>query len=76
MEAAVYLHGLAADFAVIEHDEHTLLATEVCAYLDQAFRFRPTPGDGHHLAARAARYAGAQNAEIVQSRHRTHEDTR
>jgi hydroxyethylthiazole kinase-like uncharacterized protein yjeF len=46
VEAAVYLHGLAADFAVIEHDEHTLLATEVCAYLDHAFRFRPTPGGG------------------------------
>ena len=46
MEAAVYLHGLAADFAVIEHDEHTLLATEVCAYLDQAFRFRPIPRNG------------------------------
>jgi ADP-dependent NAD(P)H-hydrate dehydratase / NAD(P)H-hydrate epimerase len=40
VEAAVYLHGLAADFAVIERDEHTLLATEVCAHLDQAFRFR------------------------------------
>jgi hydroxyethylthiazole kinase-like uncharacterized protein yjeF len=40
VEAAVYLHGLAADFAVMEGDEHTLLATEVCAHLDQAFRFR------------------------------------
>jgi ADP-dependent NAD(P)H-hydrate dehydratase / NAD(P)H-hydrate epimerase len=44
VEAAVYLHGLAADFAVIERDEHTLLATEVCAYLDQAFRFRARRG--------------------------------
>ena len=28
VEAAVYLHGLAADFAVREGDEHTLLATD------------------------------------------------
>lgn len=40
VEAAVYLHGLAADYALIGRDEHTLLATEVCAHLDQAFRFR------------------------------------
>jgi len=46
VEAAVYLHGLAADFAVINGDEHTLLATDVCAHLDQAFRFRATQNDG------------------------------
>jgi NAD(P)H-hydrate epimerase len=46
VEAAVYLHGLAADFAVIEHDEHTLLATEVCTHLDEAFRFRATQNGG------------------------------
>jgi NAD(P)H-hydrate epimerase len=46
VEAAVYLHGLAADFAVVERDEHTLLATEVCTYLDHAFRFRATQRDG------------------------------
>jgi NAD(P)H-hydrate epimerase len=46
VEAAVYLHGLAADFAVAERDEHTLLATEVCGHLDQAFRFRATQRDG------------------------------
>ncbi len=40
VEAGVYLHGLAADFAVAEGDEHTLLATEVCKHLDKAFRFR------------------------------------
>src|SRR3984957_16891116 len=32
-EGAVYMHGLPADFAVGERDEHTLLATEVCTYL-------------------------------------------
>jgi NAD(P)H-hydrate epimerase len=46
VEAAVYLHGLAADFAVAERDEHTLLATEVCGHLDQAFQFRATQRDG------------------------------
>lgn len=46
VEAAVYLHGLAADFAVAEGDEHTLLATEVCSHLDRAFRFRATQRDG------------------------------
>jgi NAD(P)H-hydrate epimerase len=46
VDAAVYLHGLAADFAVAEHDEHTLLATEVCAHLDQAFRFRAAQRNG------------------------------
>ena len=45
VEAAVYLHGLAADFAVAERDEHTLLATEVCGHLDQAFRFHATQHD-------------------------------
>ena len=40
VEAAVYLHGLAADLAVREADEHTLLATDSLARLPQAFRFR------------------------------------
>ena len=46
VEAAVYLHGLAADFAVAGRDEHTLLATEVCEHLDEAFRFRAMERDG------------------------------
>ncbi len=46
VEAAVYLHGLAADFAVAGRDEHTLLATEVCEHLDEAFRFRSTGPNG------------------------------
>jgi NAD(P)H-hydrate epimerase len=40
VNAAVYLHGLAADFAVREQDEHTLLATDTVAHLWRAFRFR------------------------------------
>lgn len=46
VEAAVYLHGLAADFAVAEQNEHTLLATDVIHHLWKAFRFRPQTGDG------------------------------
>ncbi len=42
VEAAVYLHGLTADMAVREGDEHTLLATDSLRYLVQAFRFRGT----------------------------------
>lgn len=40
VEAAVYLHGLAADLAVREADEHTLLATDSLALLSRAFRFQ------------------------------------
>jgi NAD(P)H-hydrate epimerase len=40
VEAAVYLHGLAADFATAAQDEHTLLATDVIAHLWRAFQFR------------------------------------
>jgi NAD(P)H-hydrate epimerase len=40
VEAAVYLHGLAADLAVMEQDEHTLLATDTVSHLCNAFRFR------------------------------------
>ena len=40
VEAAVYLHGLAADLAVREADEHTLLATDSLAQLARAFRSR------------------------------------
>jgi ADP-dependent NAD(P)H-hydrate dehydratase / NAD(P)H-hydrate epimerase len=46
VEAAVYLHGLAADFAVADGDEHTLLATDVCDHLATAYRFRAAQPDG------------------------------
>ena len=39
VEAAVCLHGLAADLAVRRGDEHTLLATDCVHYLAQAFRY-------------------------------------
>ena len=41
VEAAVYIHGLAADLAVHAADEHTLLATDCLAYLPRAFQLMP-----------------------------------
>ncbi len=52
VEAAVYLHGLAADFAVwgsggdAGRDEHTVLATDTVAHLSDAFRYRVRDADG------------------------------
>jgi ADP-dependent NAD(P)H-hydrate dehydratase / NAD(P)H-hydrate epimerase len=47
VNAAVYLHGLAANFAVHEQDEHTLLATDTVAHLRRAFRFRAEDAAGY-----------------------------
>ncbi len=47
VEAAVFLHGLTADLAVREGDEHTLLATDTLAHLSQAFRFRFRGANGY-----------------------------
>lgn len=46
VEAAVFLHGLAGDFACLEQDEHTVLATDTVAHLARAFRARVTDGEG------------------------------
>jgi NAD(P)H-hydrate epimerase len=46
VEAAVYLHGLAADFAAHSMDEHTVLATDTLAHLSDAFRYRAMDADG------------------------------
>jgi NAD(P)H-hydrate epimerase len=46
VEAAVFLHGLAADFAVLAQDEHTVLATDTIDHLWQAFRARVEDEDG------------------------------
>ena len=53
MEAAVYLHGLAADCCVSGNgwaahamDEHTVLATDTLAHLSDAFRYRVKDADG------------------------------
>jgi hydroxyethylthiazole kinase-like uncharacterized protein yjeF len=47
VEAAVFLHGLAADLAVHESDEHTLLATDSIPRFSQAFRFRSRTANGY-----------------------------
>jgi NAD(P)H-hydrate epimerase len=47
VEAAVYLHGLAADFAVSWQDQHTLLAMDTVSHLHQAFRFRAEDPAGY-----------------------------
>ena len=47
VEAAVYLHGLSADLAVSERDEHTLLATDSLRYLSRAFRFQSRSTNGY-----------------------------
>ena len=46
VEAAVYLHGLAADFAAHAMDERTVLATDVLAHVSDAFRYRVADEDG------------------------------
>ena len=47
VEAAVYLHGLAADFAAREFDEHVLLATDSLRFFSRAFRFRSRGPSGY-----------------------------
>ena len=47
VEAAVYLHGLAADLAVRSQDEHTLLATDSLQKLSQAFRLDARGENGY-----------------------------
>lgn len=46
VEAAVFLHGLAGDFACLAQDEHTVLATDTVDHLAGAFRARATDEDG------------------------------
>ncbi len=46
VEAAVYLHGLAGDFAAHAMDEKSVLATDVIAHLSDAFRYRLVDEDG------------------------------
>jgi ADP-dependent NAD(P)H-hydrate dehydratase / NAD(P)H-hydrate epimerase len=46
VETAVYLHGLAADFAAHRMDEHAVLATDTVTHLSDAFRYRVKDEDG------------------------------
>jgi ADP-dependent NAD(P)H-hydrate dehydratase / NAD(P)H-hydrate epimerase len=47
VEAAVHLHGLAADLAAREMDEHTLLATDTLSHFSAAFRFHSKRINGY-----------------------------
>jgi ADP-dependent NAD(P)H-hydrate dehydratase / NAD(P)H-hydrate epimerase len=47
VEAAVYLHGLAADMAVRKGNEHTLLATDSFAHFSHAFRISNADDSGY-----------------------------
>ena len=47
VEAAVYLHGLAADIAVRKSNEHTLLATDSFAQFSHAFRISNQDDSGY-----------------------------
>ncbi len=46
VEAAVYLHGSAGDFAAVAMDVHTVLATDTVTHLTEAFRYRVKDADG------------------------------
>jgi NAD(P)H-hydrate epimerase len=66
VEAAVYLHGLAADLAVRDADQHTLLATDSLAQFSRAFRFDSRAKNGYvwlqGLPAEALHAAAPQEA--------------
>ncbi|HVG26516.1 MAG TPA: NAD(P)H-hydrate dehydratase [Acidobacteriaceae bacterium] len=56
VEAAVFLHGLAGDFATAEQNEHTVLATDTVRHLWRAFREPVQDRDGFTwIAGLAAR---------------------
>ena len=46
VEAAVFLHGLAGDYATVAQEEHTVLATDTVRHLSEAFRARVMDADG------------------------------
>lgn len=58
VEAAVFLHGLAGDFATLAQDEHTVLATDTVDHLWQAFRARVVDEDGFTWIAGLAARSG------------------
>ena len=45
VETAVFLHGLAGDFACLAQDEHTVLATDTVDHLARAYRARVEDAD-------------------------------
>jgi NAD(P)H-hydrate epimerase len=63
VEAAVYLHGLAADLTVCSGDEHTLLATDSLSQLSRAFRFQSRRANGYVWLQGASHAAAPREAE-------------
>jgi NAD(P)H-hydrate epimerase len=57
VEAAVFVHGLAGDFATVAQEEHTVLATDTVRHLWRAFRARVTDEDGFTWIAGLAGFA-------------------
>jgi NAD(P)H-hydrate epimerase len=47
VSAAVWLHGLAGDFAVRGGNEHTFVASDILNELSRAFRYHPEGGKGY-----------------------------
>lgn len=47
VEAAVWLHGLAADLTLRDSDEHTLLATDTLSRFSSAFQFHSCAANGY-----------------------------
>ena len=58
VDSAVFLHGLAGDFACVAQDEHTVLATDTVAHLWRAFRARTHDDNGWTWVTGLAAEAG------------------
>ena len=64
VEAAVYLHGLAADFATLAQDEHTVLAMDTVGHLWKAFRARAEDEDGVTWITGLAEHRGIGSHDV------------
>jgi NAD(P)H-hydrate epimerase len=65
-EAAVFLHGLAGDFAALEQNEHTVLATDTVGQLFKAFGAMVETDDGLVWIAGLAKDLVVRGMEIRQ----------
>jgi NAD(P)H-hydrate epimerase len=63
VEAAVFVHGLAGDFATVAQEEHTVLATDTVRHLWRAFRARVTDDDGFTWIAGLAGFADGRGVK-------------
>jgi hydroxyethylthiazole kinase-like uncharacterized protein yjeF len=66
VEAAVYLHGFAGDYAARRMDQHTVLATDTLKHLSDAFRQPARDRNGFvwiaGMAPRGGRFRGTRGA--------------